>query len=791
MSGNSKPMSPLPCHRRLLPLLCIAACTGASAATIAPTPSAAQKAAPDTLSWTPMLLAIDINRQQLDRTVLILRSRSGELYMDEETMKEARLLLPREASIPYQGARYFRLAALPTTRIELDEVKQSLTLELSPSAFEPTSSSFSSGKSPVPVRPTPGMFFNYDLFASHAEEGSVTTGALELGFFSALGHALSTVAVQDTGRGHRGVRLDTTLTIDRPDQVASLRFGDAISRPAANWGNAARFAGIQYSTNFAVRPSLITLPLQSFGAQAALPSTVDVFVNNVFTARREVPPGPFSLSDLPVITGNGNVSMVVRDIAGREQVVNQPFYANPTLLRVGLADFSVEAGALRRNYGVRSNDYGNRFASATYRRGLSSRMTGEAQVQWQASGQYTSGLNLVALVSSLGTVNASVAASASEAGNGRLWAVGFDRQASMFSFGARTQLADQRFRQLGDDPVLPRTRRLTTANVGISAGSGGSLGAFYLRQETPGQPRVELVNLNYSVGLGAYGALTLSGYKTLRGAPAQSLSMSWVMPLGEKINTSATHTVSRGGVSQTQLQAQRNLPAASGYGYRLQTGRNVPQQATLLLQNRVGNYALEAARFDGDTGLRASVSGGVAVLGGAAFASRRISDSFGVVQLPGMSDVDIYVDNQRTARTDQDGNALLPHLRAYDNNPVRVEQSQLRMDTTIQSLQMNAVPFARSGVVLRFPIRRSHGALMTLVSDDGAPLPPGALVNLEGQSEAFPVAMNGSVYITDLAAQNRLHAQGAGVDCRVTVAFTETDDPLPNLGKFVCKAGPP
>jgi len=65
------------------------------------------------------------------------------------------------------------------------------------------------------------------------------------------------------------------------------------------------------------------------------------------------------------------------------------------------------------------------------------------------------------------------------------------------------------------------------------------------------------------------------------------------------------------------------------------------------------------------------------------------------VQLPGMAGVDIYVDNQLAARTDEDGNALLPHLRAYDNNPVRVEQLHLRMDTKIDSLEMNAVPYAR------------------------------------------------------------------------------------------------
>lgn len=777
--------------RRLWPILCLSAWAGGSVVSAAPAPTPAQPATSNTEAFTQMLLAVDINRQQLDRTVLILKSRSGELYMAEEDLKAGRVAPPSGPAIQFRGARYFPLSALPTNSVKLDEVTQSLALELKPEAFIATSTGAYSRKSPVPATPEPGMFFNYDLYASHAERASAYSGSVEAGFFSALGNAISTFALQDIDGGRRGLRLDTTLTIDRPEKVASLRLGDAISRPAAGWGNAVRFAGVQYSTNFAVRPGLITLPLQSFGAQAALPSTVDIFVNNVFAARRDVPPGPFSINDLPVITGRGDVSLVVRDIAGREQVISQPFYANPSLLRSGLTDFSVESGALRRNYGVVSNDYGARFASGTYRIGLSDAVTGEAHVQWQAGGQGAAGLNLLALVSSLGTVNASIARSSSDAGSGQLWAIGVDRQSSVASFGARTQLADERFRQVGDDANIPRARRTTTANLGIGTGYGGSIGAFYLRQDTPGRDRVELASLNYSIGLGHRGTLNVSGFRTLSGTVAQSMSITWVIPLDDNINTSVTHTVSRDAASQTQLQAQRNLPPATGYGYRLQAGENVPQQAALLLQNRVGNYSLEAARFEGNTGVRTTMSGGVAILGGTAFASRRITDSFGLVQLPGMAGVDIYVDNQLAARTDEDGNALLPHLRAYDNNPVRVEQLHLRMDTRIHSLEMNAVPYARSGVVIHFPISRSHGAMMTLVFDDGTPLPPGSSVEVEGQAEQFPVAMDGSVYITDLTAENRLRAKWAGTVCRVTVPFKESNDPLPNLGKFVCKAGQP
>jgi outer membrane usher protein len=52
------------------------------------------------------------------------------------------------------------------------------------------------------------------------------------------------------------------------------------------------------------------------------------------------------------------------------------------------------------------------------------------------------------------------------------------------------------------------------------------------------------------------------------------------------------------------------------------------------LQNEVGTYTLLADQSLSQTAFRGSASGGVAFLGGSAFLSRRITDSFAVVQVP-------------------------------------------------------------------------------------------------------------------------------------------------------------
>jgi outer membrane usher protein len=100
-----------------------------------------------------------------------------------------------------------------------------------------------------------------------------------------------------------------------------------------------------------MRPGFVTMPQLTLAGEAALPSTVEVLVNNARRVSQQVQPGPFELTNVPVITGAGELNRVVRDLLGRETIVQQSYYASPRLLAPGLADFSFEAGWLRTGYG--------------------------------------------------------------------------------------------------------------------------------------------------------------------------------------------------------------------------------------------------------------------------------------------------------------------------------------------------------------------------------------------------------------------------------------------------------
>src|SRR5262249_61525862 len=77
----------------------------------------------------------------------------------------------------------------------------------------------------------------------------------------------------------------------------------------------------------------------------------------------------------------GQARLVVRDVLGRETVLVQDFFTHSNLLRKGLSDWSVEAGAVRNNLGIESADYGERFGSGLFRYGLNNSVTLESRAE--------------------------------------------------------------------------------------------------------------------------------------------------------------------------------------------------------------------------------------------------------------------------------------------------------------------------------------------------------------------------------------------------------------------------
>jgi outer membrane usher protein len=641
----------------------------------------------------------------------------------------------------------------------------------------------------APVKPGPGGFINYDLFVARSPDATQRSGLLELGYFNHHGVGTSSLMAELAGDRPHVTRLDTTWTIDNPEKLRTLRLGDAVNAPGS-WGRSVQFGGIQYGSNFATQPGFVTFPQQSATGQAVLPSTVDVFINNSLVSSQNVPPGPFSISNLPVISGAGEVQLVVRDVLGREQIITRPFYASQSLLRQGLNNYSFEFGFVRENFGIRSNDYGPWLGSATYRRGMSENFTGEVHAELMPD-QLTAGAGGDTLWPHIGTFSSYLVGSHGRQANGGMALLGIDRQAPPWGMGARTQVASPGFSQVGDAPSLPPPIHSSSLNLSYAGGRASSIGLAYVWQRNRHQDDLRIATLSYSVSLGSIGTLSVSALRTLSGDVNTTIFALLSFPLGTQTNLSVSSQSVRGGSGgqhdDFSTTLQRNLPMGEGYGYRLQARGDQSTQAALSLQNNFGSYGLELAQSQGSSASRLSVSGGVAMLGGDAFWSRRVDQSFAVARIPDYPNVRILTDNQPAGRTDANGNALIPRLRAYDINMISVDQRDVPMNARISAVKVEVVPYFRSGVDVLFPIKLSHGATFTVHLEDGSPLPVSASVQEVGKEASYPVGFDGEVYVTDMGPTTRLRANWADQSCEFSVRFMPSQDPLPDLGVFICK----
>jgi len=735
------------------------------------------------------VLEVTLYRHSPGQMMIVLRGAAGQLYLDEADFARLRLRLPRTKPYLHDGRRYFAPAAIRGSSIAIDEALQRAVITVPPRALQTTRVS-ASARAGVAITPaSPGAFLNYQLYSQQVN-GQTNGGIFgELGVFAGSGVLTNSVAGRASAAQTNMVRLDTTYTRDFPATLETLNLGDAIS-DSGSWGDAVRYAGVRWSRNFALRPDLLTTPLLTTGGTATVPSTVDVFVNNQLVSSNQLPAGPFVIDRLPTVSGTGNVNVVVRDALGREQVLTQSFYSSASLLAPGLTQYSVNLGSIREDYALASEHYGAMLAEGSYRRGLTDTFTLEGHGEYLARGARAAGVDAAYGVGDIGLLTVNLARGGDGAGSGWLSGIGFEHHGSRASFLVNQSWYGAGFAQVGQptDPAL-RLRERSIAQAGMAFGAFGSSSLAYVRQAYRGSPPQQTLSLTHTLSFGRSGSLNLTLTRLLGAQPSTSAYLIYILPFGARRAATATAVGGSGSgapANEAIAAVTQSPPVGPGSGYRLSVSTAGNYDADWRRQYAAADLELEAARNAGIDGRSAYLSGSMTLLDGQVNAARSVDGSFAVVDLSGLAHVPIYVENQLTTRTDSSGRAILYNLRPYEDNLISVDPSDLPLDTTIDAASLRIAPPYRSGVVVRFPIERVRGATLHLLTDDGKPVPVGAVVELNGES--FPVVLHGMVYVTGYDHGAAGVAIWKGGLCRLRVPLPPPSaDPLPDLGSVRCR----
>jgi outer membrane usher protein len=742
-------------------------------------------------SYTEDLVELRINGQTEGPTLLVRRDADGALLIKASDLAGLRLTTPEQGVVLIDGEPHFRIEAVPGATLRFDRSTQSADLELPASAFVATVSSPTAAARPSPTV-SPGAFVNYSLSTQRVEDESEHGAILEQGFFGAPGVVTNSMVAQDADGRRTATRLETTWTRDFPERLSTLRLGDAISAPGA-WGRAVRFGGLQFGTNFGTQPTLVTAPLLAAQGEAVVPSTVDVFINGRAVASEAVPPGPFSIEQLPAVTGAGELQVVVTDALGRQQVVAQPYYTGPTLLRAGLSAFSAELGVFREDYALRSNQYGDLVAAGTFRRGITDALTAEVHGEAQAGGPHALGVDTAWQVGTLGVISATAAAGSNADGTGWLAGGGFERGGRRVHLFVRTQYASERFVQLGSTTTLQQPRQRSFGGVGFDLARMGSLQLACGRQSFWNAGGVTTLGLSYSRTLGPYGFLNLYVNHSQSASAQTDLALTWTMPFGDRRSASSSLAyrpdAQIGDTLEATATLQQNLPAGTGSGYHVTASTSEDAELSYAYQGRAGLAGVEYSRRNRHDGWRATALGGLAITGTGVLPTRWVDQSFAVVDVADYAGLMVYVENQPIARTDRKGRVLLDRLRAYETNEVSLDPTELPLDASLSTASMALTPAWRSGAVVRFPIVRANAATFRLVRADGQPVPAGALVEARGGQAT--VALDGLVYLIDAAGHVEATASWPGHRCDFAFDRPDDGDPMPDVGTVACEAAIP
>lgn len=687
-------------------------------------------------------------------------------------------LVAQAAELDEQGRVDF--ARLPDVDATYDAPQQRLLLTVPAVRFLPNTLP-PPGQSATLPDPLPlNAVINYDLFAQtnrlNAGRGSYS------GYAGLVGARLS----DDWGQFKQSLlargntesreplrRLDSSYRYDEPRSMTTWQAGDLVTA-GLNARSALRIGGIQWRRDFALRPDLVTFPLPDFSGSAAVPTTVDIYVDQMRREQVDVPPGPFTLQQLPILTGPSQVQVVVRDALGREQVTTLELFASPQLLKPGLSDFAVQAGFARRNYGTDDDGYDDApLASGSYRFGYTPTLTLETQAELARDFVLLSA-GVAGLMGDSGQYEVLVAGShdadlPDQSGaeiSGRLDYY-FDRQ---FVVNASFSEATRAFRELASRE-LPDDRPLSRQQFGAfhPLGMGGTVGVNWTRQRSASGQRFGVLSLTATQRVSERVHANLTGWRTLEGDDGWGalFLLSWFP--GERENAGFGYQTGDTG-SLGILSAQSSLPSDAGWGWQteLAEGRDRYVRGAVTNRNRYNDVSAQIEAREDSLSARMGALGALAWMPGTLKAGRQISDAYAMIDL-GYPDVEVFQENRPVGHTGADGKLLVNNLNAYQSNRLGVDPLDLPMDVNIADAERRVVPGRGSGLRVDFGLEPQQDRLLALRLADGRWAPTGSRVMLP----------DGSARVVGYDGQTLVPARLAGLSLKVEIEARRCSLPLP------------
>lgn len=738
-----------------------------------------------------LYLELVVNQMNTGRVVAV-EQRAGRFFLPADVLRETGMTLPSGLSGEVD------LQSLPGLHSDYDSQGQRLLLQVPPDWLPEQFVGNRQAYPRTPAQSSFGALLNYDLYLNDTDDAGTYLAAWNevrlfdsWGTLSNSGQYRRTISGFNEGTLNNGYRrYDTTWRYSDDERLLTYEAGDLVSG-ALPWSNSVRLGGVQLSRDFGVRPDLVTYPLPQFAGEAAVPTSLDLFINGYKSSSTDLQPGPYTLTNIPFINGAGEAVVVTTDALGRQVSTTVPFYVTSSLLQQGLSDFSVAAGTLRRDYTLRDFGYGPGVTSGSLRYGLTDTLTVESHAE--ASDSLTlGGLGGNMRLGNFGVLNTAISQSRFDGAGGQQLSFGYQYSSQRFSLAYQRMQRRDQYADLTvvDSPYASLSQRSEQVTLSVNLERYGSLGAGYFDVRAADDSRTRLLNLTWSKPLWRSSSFYLSANREI-GDSNWAVQAQLVIPFDLRGSLSLSSERSKDGQSQQRVNYSQAVPTEGGVGFNLGYAAGdgpAYRQADLTwrlqsVQLQAGVYGTSAAQTRW-----ADASGSLVWMDRQVFAANRIDDAFVVVSTDGYKDIPVRYENQLVGQTDKNGHLLVPWSSAYYRGKYEIDPLNLPTNVQSPNVEQRVAVRRGSGYLLEFPLTRIIAASVILVDAQQQNLPLGSLVTHVQSGAQAVVGWDGLVYLENLAEHNTLQVTLAdGQTCQARFTLDKQQEQVPLVGPLVCQ----
>ncbi|HFG7010818.1 fimbria/pilus outer membrane usher protein [Acinetobacter baumannii] len=762
---------------------------------------------------TRLFLNVFVNSTSSNDLISVNKDQDEKLYIRARDLKTLRLKLDEQIS----DSQWVCINDLKGIQFKYLENEQSLKLNIPSDMLTGYAVDLNGQQITSPhllkMKPLNAAILNYSLYNTITNDENVFSGSAEGIFNSAIGNFSSGVLYNgsnETSYSHeKWVRLESKWQYVDPEKVRIYTLGDFISN-SPDWGSSVRLAGFQWSSAYTQRGDLVTSALPQFSGSAALPSTLDLYVNQQKIYSGLVPSGPFDIKQLPFISGN-EVTLVTTDATGQQSITKQAYYFSSKILAKGINEFSVDVGVPRYNYGLFSNDYDDAtFASGAIRYGYSNSLTLSGGAEASTDGLSNLGTGFAKNLFGFGVINADIAASQYKDENGYSALLGLEGRISKnISFNTNyRKVFDNYFdlarvsqiRYLKDNQMTSEPQNYLSysaladeifragINYNFYAGYGVYLGYNQIKYS---DNSYKLVSANLSGSLNKNWGFYTSAYKDYENQKDYGIYFALRYTPSSRVNAITSISNESGKTTYRQEINGFSDPQIGAFGWGGYVERD--QDANQNNASIYGSYRARAAYLTGrynrigdNDQVAVSATGSLVAAAGRVFAANEIGDGYAVVTNAGPQS-QILNGGVNLGKTDKSGRFLIPSLVPYQENHIYLDPSYLPLNWSVKSTDQETVVGYRQGSLIDFGAKQVVSGLVKLVDQNNSPLLPGYTVHINGHEESI-IGYDGEVFIQNLLKQNKLEVDLLDHgSCQVDFTYNGNQYSTKKLGPYLCR----